>query len=177
MLDKKFLIIGITLPYFYKGEAEKIIEIFQNEEADIIHLRKPYSNLEKLEKLIKGIPEEFYPRLRLHDHFSLMDKYGLGGVHLNSRNPEPPSPNCNTSKSIHTIQELNLAAEFDYVTLSPIFDSISKPGYLAQFNLEDLKKHLHDRKVIALGGVTPEKFMLLKQTGFKGAAMSGYFFK
>lgn len=49
----------------------------------------------------------------------------------------------------------------DYLFLSPIFDSISKRGYLSQFSFESLqnaaKEGLIDGKVFALGGVTQAK--------------------
>lgn len=64
-----------------------------------------------------------------------------------------------------------------YATLSPIFDSISKQGYKAAFNFDELQSALSKLKlpVIALGGVTPEKIPLLTTLGFKGAAMLGHY--
>lgn len=65
----------------------------------------------------------------------------------------------------------------DYVFLSPIFDSISKSGYHSAFTLEVLQQaaahNIIDEKVVALGGVTPDKVKWLRQIGFGGAAMLG----
>ena len=65
----------------------------------------------------------------------------------------------------------------DYLFLSPIFDSISKRGYLSQFSIESLQnaaeEGLIDGKVFALGGVTQAKLPLLHELGFGGAAMLG----
>ena len=74
------------------------------------------------------------------------------------------------------MEELEFASDYDYVTLSPIFDSISKQGYKSAFKLMELKNKIKGKKVVALGGVTPDKFSYLKSIGFKGAALLGYFF-
>lgn len=67
---------------------------------------------------------------------------------------------------------------YDYLTLSPIYDSISKEGYKSSFERKDLENEIRNLPidVIALGGVTPDKFEELKAIGFAGAAMLGYFF-
>ena len=54
-----------------------------------------------------------------------------------------------------------------------MYDSISKQGYASGFNLDELKGRLVGRNVIALGGVTPDKFLELQVAGFVGAAMLG----
>ena len=65
----------------------------------------------------------------------------------------------------------------DYVLLSPIFDSVSKQGYASAFTDETLreasKDGIIDHKVVALGGVTPDKIDYLQQLNFGGAAMLG----
>lgn len=67
--------------------------------------------------------------------------------------------------------------ECDYLFLSPIFDSISKAGYRSAFSHEQLQRAADegviDRKVIALGGVTPERIPYLHSLGFGGVAMLG----
>jgi thiamine-phosphate pyrophosphorylase len=71
---------------------------------------------------------------------------------------------------------LSAQNDIDYVTLSPIYNSISKPGYNSSFDLFDaqLLSALKRQKVIALGGVTPDKFQQLHDAGFAGAALLGY---
>ena len=175
-MEKKFTIIAITSPGEVDGEAERIAQILGNGEADIVHIRKPLWNAEKTACLLKDIPAEFYSRIKLHDHFSLLRQFPLMGVHLNSRNPAAPEEARSVSRSLHDAAELPLAESYDYVTLSPIFDSISKAGYKSSFSLTELKPLLKGKKVIALGGVTPDKFSSLREAGFVGAAMLGHFF-
>ena len=171
-----FLVIAITSPDFFEGESERINSILSNRDAIYVHIRKPNASCGEIETLLKGIKSEFHHRLKLHDHFELLNNYDLGGIHLNSRN-SVVHPNAKSiSKSLHSLDEIENSDKYDYVFLSPIFDSISKSGYKAAFDLDSLFPVLNGRKVMALGGVTPDKFSYLKSIGFKGAALLGYFF-
>ena len=66
---------------------------------------------------------------------------------------------------------------FTYLSLSPIFDSISKQGYHSAFTAEDIAKAYEegiiDHRVMALGGITFDKLQLVKQMGFGGAMILG----
>lgn len=176
-MDNLFKIIAVTPPDFSSEEADIIIRILKNKEADIVHIRKPGANVSEISQLLNQIPSEFHPNLKLHDGFELLNYYNLGGVHLNSRNSKIPANAVSISKSAHSYEELKEANEFDYMTLSPIFDSISKREYKSNFNLSELIIKLKPySNIVALGGITPEFFPLLIKTGFAGAALLGYFF-
>ena len=171
-----FLIIAITLPYFFEGEAKLISAVLKNKTADLVHIRKPEASSHQIKSLITEINPNFHKRIKLHDHFELLDDFPLGGIHLNERNQTIHPMAKSVSRSFHTIEELISASKYDYVTLSPIFDSISKPGYKAAFKPDDLKSALSTlHNVIALGGVTSEKYPFLKEIGFHGAAGIGQF--
>ena len=83
-------IIVITDTPFAASEAESI-RILLSEGADRVHLRKPQSAENDMRRLIEALPPELYPRLTLQDHLYLAGEYGIGGVHLNARNPEIPA--------------------------------------------------------------------------------------
>ena len=168
--------IAVTLPFFYEKESERIIKILSDEEAHFVHLRKPGAEIKEIEKLISEIPAELHCRIKLHDHFKLLEKFQLGGIHLNSRNKEIHPLARSKSISLHSLEETEGKEDFDYFFISPIFDSISKKGYKAAFDLNNISKKIKGKKAIALGGVTPERFPLILSLGFYGAAMSGYFF-
>ena len=168
-------IIAMTSPHRIPDEALKIIKLLQNGDADIVHIRKPDWDIMETSELISSIPNQYHGRIKIHDYFSLCRKFHLLGPHLNSRNPKADIPCTHISYSAHSIEQLSLLSHYDYVTLSPVFDSISKPGYLSSFNLEDIRPHIEGKRVIALGGVTPDKFPKLAASGFYGAAMLGYF--
>ena len=172
----RFLRIGITPPDLRLCEGESIVRLLE-EKVDIMQLRKPGCTVGEMEALINSIPESYYDRIRVHSCFELCGKYGLRGVHLNSREREVPAEVTNISRSCHSIAELDTpipsGCRLEYQTLSPIYDSISKQGYASGFNLDELKGRLVGRNVIALGGVTPDKFSELQAAGFVGAAMLG----
>lgn len=147
---------------------------------DMVHLRHPDATLRDMRNLIEAIPQQYHRRLRLHGHFELLTSFNLGGIHLNRRCPVIPAYyNGPHSRSCHSIDEIRECEDCDYITLSPIFDSISKSGYKAAFEKKSLEKI--DKtgpsgvkiKVIALGGVTPENISEIKSLDFDGLAVLG----
>ncbi len=168
-----FLKIGITSPGPIENEALRIAAFLRSGEVDYMHIRKPEWDISEVRRLISGIDPELHPRLRIHGHFSLLGEFRLAGVHINYRNPFPPQGCTSVTKSCHTIEEIGKAGCYEYVTLSPVFDSISKAGYHSAFDLNDLRDKIAGQRVVALGGVTPDKFPELMEAGFYGAAMLG----
>lgn len=163
-------LIAITTPDFRTGEDHDICRLIDRG-WERVHIRKPGGSLEDITDLIEKIPAFYYPAISIHDHFELAIKYGLGGVHLNSRFPRPPFGwQGMVSRSCHTIEEITQYSDLDYITLSPIFDSISKPGYRSRFTPETLRTANLDN-AYALGGVTFARLHELSALGFKGAAM------
>ncbi len=169
--------IIITPPYFFGDEALRIEEILEAG-IDLLHLRKPDSSGEDCERLILQIPQKWHHKIVVHDHFELCEKYHLHGIHLNRRNHAIPEHfEGSISRSCHGVEELKAIDSYDYVFLSPIFDSISKQGYHHAFTKETLDKAAEDGiingKVIALGGVTQSNLPQLKTWHFGGAAFLG----
>lgn len=170
-------LIVITTPDFRPDEA-KVIPRLLDEGIDRVHLRKPGAADTDLRRLIEALPAELYPRLTLHDDLPLATEYGLGGVHLNGRNPEPPDGFRGlVSRSCHTFDETASCPREDYLFLSPIFDSISKHGYRAAFSEAALReaaaRGVLGERVYALGGVEPGLLPRVKEYGFGGAALLG----
>lgn len=170
--------IVITSPGFLQGEADFINRLF-NHGLDRLHLRKPGADIGECRRLLDGISREWLPRIVVHDNFGLCREYGLGGVHLNGRNPmAPPNHEGSVSRSCHSLEEISrYKGDCDYLTLSPIFNSISKQGYMAAFEPEQLAaardSGLIDSRVIALGGVTLENIPRVRELGFGGVAILG----
>ena len=109
----------------------------------------------------------------------LCREYGIGGVHLNARNPEIPAGFGGLiSRACHSFEELASHPTEDYLFLSPIFDSISKTGYRAGYAPDELRKAfaqgIINPRVAALGGIRPEHLPALQEYGFGGAAFLGY---
>ena len=170
--------IVITMPDFIENEANYINQLFEAG-LDLLHLRKPESCIDDCERLLQEINPKWYPRIVVHDHFSLCQKYHLHGIHLNRRNPQPPAAfHGSLSASCHSLAEVaERKTQCDYVFLSPIFNSISKTGYHAAFQESVLQQAAHsgiiDHQVVALGGVTARHLPYLKSHHFGGAAFLG----
>lgn len=172
-MAERFKIIVFTSPDYIDREAVKLIRLF-DAGVDRIHIRKPDWSSERICSVIRDIPYLYRERLTVHDCFDAAVESGVGGIHLNSRNADPIPGVSVVSKSCHSIDELKDAPRYCYVTLSPIFDSISKAGYRSRFNLDVLEQKIRDKNVIALGGVTPQSFFMLREKGFYGAGLLGY---
>ncbi len=146
--------------------------------AERVHLRHPGASVQTTASILDGIPADLRCRVSLHDHFELAATYGTG-VNLNSRNPFPPSRLTGpVSSSCHNVDELLHAIGYDYNFYSPVFASISKPGYGNNDPIgKDLQivldQHVVNDRVFALGGVTPKHFAQIEAMGFGGAAMLG----
>jgi len=167
-------LIAITMEHFFDSEADVIDRLFDSG-LETLHLRKPASTSEETAELIEKIDPQNYPKIVLHDHYELAGKYGLKGIHLNSRNIRE---NHRCTASCHTLAEVAAALSYcDYVFLSPIFDSISKAGYKQGFDMETLRKaaseNIINERVIALGGIRPDNISLVHSIGFGGVAVIG----
>lgn len=170
--------IIITRPDFFDGEANAIEAMLDNG-ADRVHIRKPGASAEAIEALVRSIRFDLRIRLSLHDHTELAMPLGVGGVHLNSRNPEVPAGFWGiVSRSCHSIEELARPHDgIAYSFLSPVFDSISKKGYTHGFDIAELaeaaSRGIIGPDVYALGGVHPGNFRRVNSLGFGGAALLG----
>ena len=177
-------LVIITQPDAFEGETDICNKLFADG-LQRLHLRKPGASREQLQAWIERIEPSFRKRIVLHDHHDLAMEYGLGGIHLNSRNPEAPDwlnrKRISLSRSCHSVAEVEACQkDYDYVFLSPIFDSISKQGYKAAFSKEELaeaKTRGILYNVYALGGITFDKLQEAEHLGFAGAAMLGGFWE
>lgn len=176
-------VIVITKPEYFEGEAEQIASLLLNGKdgwsVDWVHVRKPGTAQEQMVALLEAVPQSLRSRLVLHDCHELAERYGVHGVHLNGRNPRPPVGWAGSvSRSCHSIAEVReWSQRCDYVSLSPIFDSISKQGYHSAFSREDIADAVRQgyiyNKVYALGGVTFAKLRDVEAMGFGGAMILG----
>lgn len=177
MVGKRdFVRIAVTPDYFYPDEAEAIECLLAGGGFDYVHIRKPCATSESIMELVSAIAPRWRDALTLHDHLDIASHTGVGGVHLNRRFPTVPDGWVGrVSRSCHTVEEcLESAAEYDYVTLSPIYPSLSKPGYRPCFDPETLNTLLHpghQGRILALGGVTRAREPALLASGFDGTAM------
>lgn len=171
-------LIVITKPEFFVVEHLLIRELF-NEGLDILHLRKPEGDIALFERLLSLLPDYCRERIVTHDNFELKSKYGLMGIHLNSRNPEIPhgyrgSVSC-ICNSIDEVKECK--RDMKYVFLSPIFNKLSPMELSAEYTYPQLRaasdKGIIDNKVYAYGSVSHENVKKIRDLGFGGVAVYG----
>ena len=83
-------------------------------------------------------------------------------------------------QSTHDLTQVHSAFQnkVDYVTLSPVFPSISKPGDSRQtISLDLLQNASAQGPLFALGGITPVNARALHHTGTHGVAVLGSIFE
>ncbi len=171
-------LIVITTPTFFV-EEDKIITALFEEGLDILHLRKPETSAMYSERLLTLIPDKYHSRIVTHEHFYLKEEFHLKGIHLNARNPKAPHDyGGHISCSCHSTEEVRNKKHFyDYVFMSPIYDSISKVNYYSTYTPEQLREaqreRIIDQQVMALGGINMDNILEIKDFGFGGAVILG----
>jgi len=117
----------------------------------------------------------------VHEDIDAAVAAGADGVHL----PSGESPKAARSRlpgaligaSAHSAEEASalLRAGADYVTVSPVFLTESKPGYGPALGLDDLARIVTQASgpVIALGGISAETAPLCLAGGAQGVAVMG----
>jgi thiamine-phosphate pyrophosphorylase len=182
-----FRLLLITAPTALPNEPRLLADLLAAG-LERLHLRKPGWPASQVEALIQALPAQFHARLVLHGHPALVRRYRLGGLHLTAsqraaakRRPQL-LPGQTLSTSFHTLTEISHARRrYDYLFLSPIFDSISKVGYASNFDLGDLRRFFQTQAarpgfylpVLALGGIEAQNIGVVRQVGFAGAAVLG----
>jgi thiamine-phosphate pyrophosphorylase len=169
-------------------EIEMMKKLFA-EGLETFHLRRPMYDYKKMRDYLTRIPEEFHNKIVIHSHPKLALKFNLKGVHVTSKVRKSKfkfwylkrfviskKRQLTVSTSLHHMSHLDQVDPiFNYVFLSPIFDSISKKDYQSGFNEFTLKKALEKTKysVYALGGVELNNIDKVKEFGFEGFALVG----
>ena len=172
MFDK---LIVITDPEFFEGEAETLNRLFDGG-LTRLHVRKPKSCKEELQKLVRDIDSSFRTCITIHHHSDLLSEMGLGGLHFSYpdiRNQADLTESYTVSCSLHQWEELaDVQEKIDYCFMSPVFNSISKVGY--QANKKLLQVPSFAQNVFALGGVTEANCKDVMDSGYSGIAVLGH---
>ncbi len=170
--------IGITSEFEVFREKERIINFIQSGYVEYFHIRKPSFSEQQMRKYLTVFPYEVKQKLSLHDFHSLAFELGIGGIHINKRNPilKKEYRKKRISVSCHSIEQVEeWKDKASYLFLSPIFDSIGKKGYKSAFSFKELKEYFNnkilDNKVVALGGVTKDNIKELENIGFSSCAL------
>ena len=160
-------------------EEDKILSSLCDEGLDDLHLFKPGSSPMYSERLLTLLPEDYYRKITVHDHFYLKQEYDLAGIHLD--NPTDNLPDGYKGKFSRTCTDLSQLKEMkkksQYVFLKNIFDCIEFKEEKSSFSLQQLElaagNGLIDKKVYALGGMSLENIKIAKALGFGGVVICG----
>jgi thiamine-phosphate pyrophosphorylase len=175
-------LIVISHPEAIDQEAKLINQLFAAG-MKRFHFRKPFATPAELITLLGEIDSAYFNRVVLHQHYELAKQFQISRLHhpakvrlsaeiaIVERNPSGLS---SLSTSIHNLTELQALNNYDYAFFSPVFDSISKPGYKGiipeNFSLE---RGGSITQVIALGGINPANICQVRQMNFDGVAALG----
>ena len=160
-------------------EEDKILSSLFDEGLDDLHLFKPGSSPMYSERLLTLLPEDYYRKITVHDHFYLKQEYDLAGIHLD--NPTDNLPDGYKGKFSRTCTDLSQLKEMkkksQYVFLKNIFDCIEFKEEKSSFSLQQLElaagNGLIDKNVYALGGMSLENIKIAKALGFGGVVICG----
>ena len=160
-------------------EEDKILTTLFDEGMDDLHLFKPESAPIYSERLLSLIPEDYYRKITVHDHYYLKNEYNLAGIHLDD--PDALVPNGYKGKYSRTCNDLSMLKEMKkkskYVFLKNSVDCIEFGNEKKSFTMNQLEyaadKGLIDKHVYALGGMSLENIRTAKSLGFGGVVVCG----
>ena len=171
------MIIVLSHPEEIENESSIINQLFEAG-LPIFHLRKPNTTEQEVKTMLEQIKPEYRERVVLNQFYHLSEEFGIHRFHFSTdRRNKGEHTNWKKegnvlSTSTHSEAELNNIEAFDYAFLSPVFESITKPGYkneALQFTASPLRK----QKIIALGGINADHCAELKERGFDGIGILG----
>lgn len=174
-----------TLPNFFEGEATLINQLFEDG-LPCLHLRKIQQSIHPFIDLLIQIESKHYSKIIVHQYPELIQMYKLAGLHLTESARRALSPKAlqeliekqhqnqyQIGTSIHQESDLySLPEGLDYVTLSPVFPSISKQNYqpTVDWQVENMDLPF---SLIALGGISVSSLEAAYQRGFREVAFLG----
>lgn len=141
----------------------------------------PAAERRDLLKALVALGRRWGATVTVHEDVDAAVMAGAGGVHL----PSAGSPEATRARlpggvigaSAHSAKEASalLGSGADYVTVSPVFITASKPGYGPATGLDGLAKIAAQvpGPVIALGGITAANASLCLSAGASGVAVMG----
>lgn len=177
--SKPVLVVVVSLGSFINDEALLINAMFECG-LDIYHLRKHEASAEQINGFMQQIAPAYRDKIAVHQCHNHPIPSGVKRLHYPS-GARPPrdalrrSPYI-VSTSCHSMNEYqHLESGWSYAFISPIFPSISKPGYGtdSRIDLPFPAEQSNGIKRIALGGLKKENLEKLVGCGADGVAFRG----
>jgi thiamine-phosphate pyrophosphorylase len=182
---KGFLLAVITRPGSFPGEADYLEGLL---EAGLtkLHLRKPGAGEKEKTALLERLAVRWAGQLVWHGDREVALSYGIPQVHgsvgladgkgkSGGGMPVGSGGRLAVSTSVHSWEEMKvLPAGLTYAFISPLFDSISKPGYGANTALLEPPGGDFPCLPVGLGGIGADTIGEMIRRGWKGAAVLGW---
>ena len=177
------MLIVISYPTAVTDEATIINALF-DEGLEILHLRKPDAAVDEIRILIEKIKPQYHYQIALHQNHEIAADYGIKRLHFTESNRkelhEKPLiqlkvTNFIFSTSFHKVAEYHsLSFSFVYTFFGPVFNSISKQGYVSTLPVDFVfPVQVNHPKVIAIGGIDAANIQKAMHMQFDGVAALG----
>lgn len=176
-----------------ENEALIITSLFEAG-LENFHLRKHKLSTKATKDLLKNIPAHFHDRITIHSHHNLAQKFNLKGIHLTKSHIKKrfktwltikliqlKNPGIIITTSFSNIGQLfekGHRFDYNYVFLSPIFDSLNSK-FQGGFTEHSLKSAIQKTsfEVVARGGVDIHAIEKANAIGFQGLAFYSIIWK
>lgn len=183
----------VTKTDHYSGEINDLIKLFESG-VGYIHIRKPNSSLDQLLGMISKIPQLYISRVVVHLTLDMVIPFGassiskqINRIHISGWESgnfdhlldvvKSVGRSYTISAPVHSLESFYRIRDLvDEVTLSPIYDSISKVGYSSGWSEDQIEQVLADRgsvRMIALGGISESNIDEVFDAGFDDALLMG----
>lgn len=173
------MIIVISKEQYDPLEPKIWLQLLENG-LENLHIRKYDLTDMEIIQLINSIPMSFRNALVLHSHHHLANELGINKLHFNRHLRDNISikgfKNYQLSCSVHDISEFNsLDSYWEYAFLSPVYPSLSKPGYGLNMSVIPQLANRKNQQVslVALSGVHDDNIDQTLQMGFDAVALMG----
>ena len=168
------------------GSVEEAVNQALQAGARLVQLRDKQSSpahVLKLAKRLVPLAHEHNAKLLINTHLDVAKGTGADGLHRPATGPSVAEIRRQFDREIivgtstHSLAEARRAQSegADFITLSPIFETASKPGYGPALGLDELARICRaiDLPVYALAGITPERVEPCLAAGVHGVAVMG----
>jgi len=176
------MLIVITHPNPLQGEAALLSQLL-GAGLEVLHWRKPEASREDTREALQALAPEHYARIALHHYHDLAADFNIRRLHFTEAHrrqydrqylEDLKGFGYTLSTSVHTMQDYAaLPPLFDYCFFGPVFNSLSKEGYLSALSPGFRLPAQRHVPIVALGGVEEQSLASVKAMRFDGAAVLG----
>jgi thiamine-phosphate pyrophosphorylase len=171
-------------------ETDKINRLF-NAGLDVLHVRKPHHGKQELIEFLERIDSKYHPKIVLHNHYSLIKRFNLKGIHLHHGDRDSfffkhlylpylrrYAKDMTISTTIEHLESARYLAKgpINCIIFSGVFNEHTTSRLSAKLEKVNMKKILAEIKIpmFAMGGVNKETALLASHLGFSGIMMQNY---